>query len=668
MNRNVTLLLVAAALFAGACSRPVPTVPTEHRARQEAWDPELVRLLATLPVQHDGRVKPLGVLAAFTLYAVHGRRDLQFAWADADAGEKVTLTPTEWLLDVLCYPDQAADYPLFRIENRQVLDAIGIEREGAQRMDFDYLSYQRLLQQGMQLEQARGRIEQIDKRDRSAEDRQLWKLIGQLLDYHGLHQLLAPLQRPIEVQGQELQQALGGKQELLFAELLARGSAFAAFVRAHGQGSDPAIGNALQIAQELEETARTGSFLAWFPPAPGAAATDKWGTIGELVEPAMRGQLGAADQELLTALQGAVAAATPDELATSLRTAHRLATARAQARGEAATVALEARYYDWSLHYKSLHAGFLPAFLLVGLLWLWPRSRGLWLGAYAFTAIGFLLVAGDVLLRCIIRGRPPITGLYDTFLFITGVGVLVALITEAINRRRVALSIAPIFGAVLVMLARMFEVADGKDTMEPLQAVLDSNYWLATHVTSINTGYAAGMVAALLGTTWLLVGALGIKRGDAAFHKSIVRMTYGATCFGLLFAVVGTILGGVWANDSWGRFWGWDTKENGALLICISQIALLHARMSGLVRDLGFCVWAGLTGCVVAFSWFHVNQLLVVSGLHSYGFSEGTGRALAIYYSTQIGLVLLGTAGRLLRAGSGAPATAALGTPVSAAK
>ena len=102
------------------------------------------------------------------------------------------------------------------------------------------------------------------------------------------------------------------------------------------------------------------------------------------------------------------------------------------------------------------------------------------------------------------------------------------------------------------------------------------------------------------------------------------------------------------ANDSWGRFWGWDTKENGALMICLAQTALLHARMSGMVRDLGFCVGASLTGCVVAFSWFHVNQLQV--GLHNYGFSESTGKALAVYYSSQLGLIAVGFLGRLLAA------------------
>jgi ABC-type transport system involved in cytochrome c biogenesis permease subunit len=166
-------------------------------------------------------------------------------------------------------------------------------------------------------------------------------------------------------------------------------------------------------------------------------------------------------------------------------------------------------------------------------------------------------------------------------------------------------------------------------------------------VTSINMGYAAGMFASFLGTTWLILNAIGFRRGDEAFHKSIVRATYGVTAFGLVFAVFGTIYGGVWANDSWGRFWGWDPKENGALMICIAQVALLHARMAGMVRDFGFCVAAALTGIVVAFSWFHVNLLGI--GLHAYGFSSATKVALFRYYGVQLLLTTCGVVGVLLQ-------------------
>ena len=140
------------------------------------------------------------------------------------------------------------------------------------------------------------------------------------------------------------------------------------------------------------------------------------------------------------------------------------------------------------------------------------------------------------------------------------------------------------------------------------------------HVPTMNIGYASGVAAALVAMAWIAVRALRIDHPDSPLAKSLYRMAYGVTCFSLATSVVGTILGGVWANDSWGRFWGWDPKENGALLICLAQIALLHARMSGMVRDAGFALWTVVTGAIVVFSWFHTNLLGV--GLHAYGFSS----------------------------------------------
>jgi len=122
-------------------------------------------------------------------------------------------------------------------------------------------------------------------------------------------------------------------------------------------------------------------------------------------------------------------------------------------------------------------------------------------------------------------------------------------------------------------------------------------------------------------------------------QKALARSVVGVTCFALCFSVVGTILGGIWANESWGRFWGWDPKENGALLICIAQIALIHARRAGFVRDLGTCAVAAFGGTVVAFSWWGVNLLGV--GLHSYGFTSGIQSALWSYYIAQWSVVAL---------------------------
>ena len=280
------------------------------------------------------------------------------------------------------------------------------------------------------------------------------------------------------------------------------------------------------------------------------------------------------------------------------------------------------------------------AFLAVSLCWLRPRWNWLHRLAVALAAGGTLALIVAIVFRCVIRGRPPVSTLYETVLFVTAVGTSLALGLEWFNRQRVASSVAAFAGMVGLFIANGFETLDAQDTMPSLVAVLDTNFWLATHVTAITIGYSAGMLAALLGSVYVLAKIVQPARMTAEKFHSLGRMVYGVLCFGLIFSTVGTILGGIWANESWGRFWGWDPKENGALLIVISQLVILHARMGGYLREFGVAIAAAAGGCVVAFSWWGVNLLGV--GLHSYGFTSGIQAALTTYYAVQGTLVLAG--------------------------
>ena len=119
-------------------------------------------------------------------------------------------------------------------------------------------------------------------------------------------------------------------------------------------------------------------------------------------------------------------------------------------------------------------------------------------------------------------------------------------------------------------------------------------------------------------------------------------MIYGTLCFAIFFSFVGTVLGGLWADDSWGRFWGWDPKENGALIIVLWNALVLHARWGGMVKDRGLAVLAIGGNIVTSWSWFGVNELGV--GLHSYGFTEGVLLALGIFIATQLAVIAAGHA------------------------
>jgi len=195
-----------------------------------------------------------------------------------------------------------------------------------------------------------------------------------------------------------------------------------------------------------------------------------------------------------------------------------------------------------------------------------------------------------------------------------------------------------------------------------LQAVLDTNFWLATHVTAVTVGYSAGMLAAMLGSFYLIAKAFGFRRDQRAFYSGLGRMVYGVLCFGVIFSTVGTILGGIWANDSWGRFWGWDPKENGALTIVLWELIILHARMGGYLRAFGVAMASVFGTAVVASSWWGVNLLGV--GLHSYGFTSGILWALLIFYGIEALVLVAGGLWWTFARGAAASASAVEAPPV----
>jgi cytochrome c biogenesis factor len=127
---------------------------------------------------------------------------------------------------------------------------------------------------------------------------------------------------------------------------------------------------------------------------------------------------------------------------------------------------------------------------------------------------------------------------------------------------------------------------------------------------------------------------------NEATSKALSRMVYGIICFAALFSFVGTVLGGIWADQSWGRFWGWDPKENGALIIVIWNALILHARWGGMIRERGLMNLAIFGNIVTSFSWFGVNMLEI--GLHSYGFIDSAKTSLLLFDGSQLLLIVLG--------------------------
>jgi ABC-type transport system involved in cytochrome c biogenesis permease subunit len=174
--------------------------------------------------------------------------------------------------------------------------------------------------------------------------------------------------------------------------------------------------------------------------------------------------------------------------------------------------------------------------------------------------------------------------------------------------------------------------------MEMLRAVLDTNLWLSTHVVVITLGYASMFVAGLLALIYIARGFF-TRTLSPETARTLSRMVYGIVCFATLTSFVGTILGGIWADQSWGRFWGWDPKENGALLIVLWNAIILHARWGGYVKERGLMALAVFGNIVTSFSWFGVNMLGV--GLHSYGFMDKAFFWLMVFDAIQVAFIAL---------------------------
>jgi ABC-type transport system involved in cytochrome c biogenesis permease subunit len=279
---------------------------------------------------------------------------------------------------------------------------------------------------------------------------------------------------------------------------------------------------------------------------------------------------------------------------------------------------------------------YLFAFILAALAWLgWsgPLNRA------AFWLIAFTLVVhtGALVARIYISGRPPVTNLYSSAVFIGWGCVVLSLIIELIYRLGVGNIVAAAAGFATLLVA--FFLSRQGDTFVVLQAVLDTQFWLATHVTCITLGYSTTFLAGCFGIVYILRG-VATPSLSPQVGKELSRMIYGTICFAIFFSFVGTVLGGLWADDSWGRFWGWDPKENGALIIVLWCALVLHARSGGMVKDRGLAVLAVAGNICTAWSWFGVNELGV--GLHSYGFTEGVLLALGLFFISQVAVIALG--------------------------
>ncbi|MCI0492809.1 MAG: cytochrome c biogenesis protein CcsA [Planctomycetes bacterium] len=562
---------------------------------------------AELPLAYQGRIKPYDTVARNSLQILSGRQELI---VEKD-GVTTRLPAIRWLLDVISGAPAANDHRVFRIESLDLLDTLGLKpREGSFRYSFNEIhDKQGELDKQIQLAAAQ------PEDGRSLYQRQVLELAKK----RQLFVLLTVSFRspPISSEQDSIQASLQQVQQLI-AELRASEAPHAVPPKVAGERWMPLL--------EAE-------FEALRDQVTGRQVNRSAAALRSALKAYADGDVTSFNRELATYRQAMSNYEKSLDADKKQLVASGLAKAEILSRPK---VDFEVFYNQFSPFYYAAVL-YLVAFVLGVLSWLgWtePLRRGsIWLLWFTFVVHTFALVA-----RIYISGRPPVTNLYSSAVFIGWACVLLALVFESLYRLGIGNIVAAVLGFLTLLVAHFLSL-DG-DTFIVLQAVLDTQFWLATHVVCITLGYSTTFLAGMLGIMYVLLAHLFPVLDDTA-RRQLTRMIYGTLCFAIFFSFIGTVLGGLWADDSWGRFWGWDPKENGALIIVLYNALVLHARWGGLVKGRGLALLAIGGNIVTTWSWFGVNELGV--GLHSYGASESTTAMwLLTFAASQLALIGLG--------------------------
>ena len=277
------------------------------------------------------------------------------------------------------------------------------------------------------------------------------------------------------------------------------------------------------------------------------------------------------------------------------------------------------------LHYNQLNPfRYAWVFYLLGFLLLFAhflfQKKVFFYSALVLWASGFFLQGYGMVLRSFIMGRPPVTNMYETVIWVPWVTVILGAFLWFRHKVFSVFACASAVALFCLLLADSApDLLDGR--LEPLEAVLRSNFWLTTHVLVITMSYSAFFLAFALSDVLLFIFLRkGTKDQDKIrmFAKCIDRSLQ----VGVVLLAGGTILGGIWADYSWGRFWGWDPKETWALISLLGYLALLHGRLVGWIKEFGLAVGSVLVFFLIVMAWYGVNYVLG-QGLHSYGFGSG---------------------------------------------
>ncbi len=566
-----------------------------------------------LPVLNGGRVKPIDTVARSSLLILSGRQTLYVE------GEQ-RRSATEWLLDVLFAPERADKYEVFRIDSPDVLGLLGIEQTNQTRFAFNVL---------------KPHLAELEKQAKSAQHARQRHANAENLPFQtaivNLHSRIALYQR--------LQNTLqaAGREDLLEGLTRARDALDRRLPeQQRGVQSTEAIDREteerlISLVQQCKLMSQSAEFRPLARPEM-LPETEVWQSLGGALLSDVVGGDGSVDVLNLLQLPASYRRLDAGEFNQAVRN-HSDYLSRAVP-AEVRRASAEMIFNRLAPFYRSMSL-YIVALLLFGLFALFHRPY-LRQSAFVLIIVAFIAHSAGLLFRVLLQGRPPVTNLYSSAVFVGWGAVLCGLIVERVYRGGTGLVVSAVIGFITLIVAHHLSLEG--DTLEMMRAVLDSNFWLATHVVTITIGYSSTLLCGMVGTVFLLRRAFD-RTWNHDTAAVLCRTVYGLLCASVLLTFLGTVLGGIWADQSWGRFWGWDPKENGALLIVLWILLILHARAGRLISDRLLMALVVFGNIVTALAWFGVNMLNV--GLHTYGYVDRAAHWLAIFCLSQLAIMAL---------------------------
>lgn len=580
--------------------------PTSYARGEVNWEE-----IRNLPVQHEGRIKPFDTVARNLLQRISEPIFGSVPYVKDGNGEK--RLPSEWLMGVMADQEWVRDATIFRIYAPEVRNMFDLEKRKYYRYSMNELE--------PKLAEFREKLAPLVEK-KSADFTYREKKMAELQSKLNLYEWLsvAYLEPPMP-------DLTGARSEAEGTRILQQLERVYMMMQRIEDSGTPAV--IPPLGDATRENLVDATWQAYSP-----------AKFNEILRPAI--DVEGKNENLavagFTAITAALAENDAPEVNKAVKKYKDILTEMPLANATVKRASAE----SWLNKFDPTAQGVVLYLIavIVGFASFMTRGDSLRKATFWMIVGVFLIHTIAIISRIYISGRAPVINLYSSAVFIGWACVLLSLFLEVIYPIGIANLVGALIGVVTISVARFL---DTSDTLPVLQAVLDTQFWLSTHVITVTAGYAVTFLAGFLG-----IFALGhrVLTGYDSYAKDqrpqeasdmqqiLYRMTYGSICFAIFFSFIGTVLGGLWADDSWGRFWGWDPKENGAMMIVLWNALILHARWDQQVGQRGFAALAVFGNIVTTWSWFGTNQLGI--GLHSYGFTSGALIGLSAFMSLNL--------------------------------